>query len=164
MSPRKGLVRLSDRSLQDIYAPRSVCFGCGPANRKGLRLKSYPRGNKVVADWTPGPEHVAFSKFASGGIISVLLDCNGNWAGTYALMKAMGTDRPPGTVTAEYTVTFLKPTAIDRPWHLSAWAERIDGNRAYVAGQLEVDGQVTAKMKGLFVAVGKGHPAFHRWE
>jgi len=31
----------SNQSLQDQYAPNLVCFGCGPANPQGLRLKSF---------------------------------------------------------------------------------------------------------------------------
>ena len=28
-------------SVQDKYAPNSICFGCGPANKKGLQIKSF---------------------------------------------------------------------------------------------------------------------------
>jgi hypothetical protein len=28
------------QSLQDRYAPRNQCFGCGPLNAQGLRIKS----------------------------------------------------------------------------------------------------------------------------
>ncbi|MDG6964656.1 MAG: PaaI family thioesterase [Nitrososphaerota archaeon] len=151
------------QSLQDRYAPNSVCFGCGPKNQKGLRVKSITVGDAVIADWTPGEEHVAFGAYGSGGIISVLLDCNGNWAAAYALMKAKGLDAPPGTVTAEYTVKFLRPSPIDRQWRLTAWATRMDGDRVNVSGELSVGGTVTATMTGLFVAVREGHPAFDRW-
>jgi acyl-coenzyme A thioesterase PaaI-like protein len=117
----------------------------------------------VVADWTPRKEHTAFEGYGSGGIISVLMDCHGNWAAAYALMKARMLPAPPGTVTAEYTVRFLKPSPIDKPWHLAARATKVEGDRAYVSGELEVGGAVTATMTGLFVAVREGHPAFGRW-
>jgi acyl-coenzyme A thioesterase PaaI-like protein len=149
--------------LQDEYAPHGVCFGCGPRNPEGLHLKSFPSGSFVVADWKPGKNHVAFGNFGSGGIISVLMDCHGNWAATYALMKAKKLRTPPGTVTAEYTVRFLKPSPIDRTWRLRARATRIDGDRVTVAGELRVGGVLTATMRGLFVAVGRSHPAFYRW-
>jgi acyl-coenzyme A thioesterase PaaI-like protein len=151
-------------NLQDTYAPNSVCFGCGPKNKAGLRLKSAPSGSSVVADWTPRPEHVAFGNFGSGGIISVLMDCHGNWAATYAMMKAKGLSSPPGTVTAEYTVKFLKPSPIDSSWHLRAGATKIEGDRAWVSGELLVAGDATATMTGLFVAVKQGHPAYYRWQ
>jgi len=149
--------------LQDIYAPNGVCFGCGPMNPDGLHLKSYPSGGSVVADWKPGKNHIAFGNFGSGGIISVLMDCHGNWAATYALMKARRLPAPPGTVTAEYTVRFLKPSPIDEPWRLEARATSIDGDKVSVSGELEVGSVTTASMKGLFVAVGESHPAFYRW-
>jgi acyl-coenzyme A thioesterase PaaI-like protein len=150
-------------SLQDMYAPNGVCFGCGPKNPKGLHLKSIPFGDSVLADWTPGKEHVAFGDFGSGGIISVLMDCHGNWAATYALMKARGLSSAPGTVTAEYTVRFLRPSLINRKWQLTALASKIEGDKVNVFGELKVDGEVTATMSGLFVAVKEGHPAFDRW-
>ncbi|MDV3244725.1 MAG: hypothetical protein LYZ66_06095 [Nitrososphaerales archaeon] len=151
-------------SLQDRYSPNSICFGCGPKNPKGLLIKSRPEGDLLVADWTPMPYHAAFSDFASGGIISVLMDCHGNWTAAYALMKSRKLSRPPGTVTAEYTVRFLSPTPLDAQWHLRAWAAEIDGDRVRVEGYLEVRGEKTATMKGLFVAVKEDHPAFHRWQ
>ncbi len=150
-------------SLQDRYAPNSACFGCGPKNGRGLRLKSVPFGDAVVAVWQPGREHIAFGNFGNGGIISVLMDCQGNWASSYALMKARRLSSPPGTVTAEYTVKFLKPSPIDEKWELSAWATTIEGDRVNAAGELKVGGEVTATMNGLFVAVKESHPAFHRW-
>ncbi|MDG6902306.1 MAG: PaaI family thioesterase [Nitrososphaerota archaeon] len=150
-------------SLQDRYAPNGVCFGCGPKNGGGLRLKSFPDGDSVVADWTPGKDHVAFGNFGSGGIISVLLDCHGNWAATHALMRSRGLSSAPGTVTAQYTVRFLKPSAIDNSWHLTARATKIEGDKVSVSGELTVGGAVTATMEGTFVAVKKGHPAYYRW-
>ncbi|HUH82647.1 MAG TPA: PaaI family thioesterase, partial [Nitrososphaerales archaeon] len=134
-----------------------------PKNQGGLHLKSVPSGDKVVAEWTPRKEHVAFGSFGSGGIISVLMDCHGNWAATYALMRARGLDAPPGTVTAEYTVRFLKPSPIGGRWRLTAWATRVEGDTVDVSGELEVGGVTTAKMSGTFVAVKEGHPAYYRW-
>ncbi len=151
-------------SLQDRYAPNSACFGCGPKNRHGLRLKSVPFGDGVFSTWQPRSEHTAFGGFGSGGIISVLMDCQGNWASTYALMKARRLRTPPGTVTAEYTVKFLRPSPIGDKWELSAWATRRDGDKVNANGELKVGGVVTATMTGLFVAVKETHPAFHRWQ
>lgn len=150
-------------SLQDRYAPHGVCFGCGPKNRHGLRLKSVPYGDAVVADWKPKPHHVAFGNFGNGGIISVLMDCQGNWAAAFALMKRRHLRTPPGTVTSEYTVKFLRPSPIDGKWRLSARATKVDGDGVHVSGDLKVDGAVTATMTGLFVAVKESHPAFYRW-
>lgn len=152
------------QSLQDKYAPNGICFGCGPKNPKGLRIKSVPEGESLVAEFTPEPHHAAFSNIANGGILSVLLDCHGNWTAAYSLMKSRGLDTLPGTVTAEYTVRFLRPTPMNQTWHLKAWPTKVDGDKVYVEGEVEVDGRKTATMSGLFVAVKEGHPAYHRWE
>jgi acyl-coenzyme A thioesterase PaaI-like protein len=151
-------------SLQDKYSPNAVCFGCGPANPDGLRIKSRPEGNRLVADWMPGPQHMAFVGFTNGGIISTLLDCHGNMTAAYFLMEARGLDAPPGTVTAELAIKFLRPSPLQKELHLSAWCTGIEGDRVRVEGSLEVGGVKTASMSGLYVAVKEGHPAFHKWE
>ena len=151
-------------SLQDKYSPNAVCFGCGPANPDGLHIKSRPEGDRLVADWLPGPQHMAFAGFTNGGIISTLLDCHGNMTAAYSLMKARGLEVPPGTVTAELTVRFLRPSPLKKELHLIAWCTGIEGDRVRVEGSLEVDGVKTASMSGLYVAVKEGHPAFHKWE
>ena len=52
---------MSDEAcLQERYAPHNACFGCGPANPDGLRLKSIVQGDEVVCTWQPSPIHEAF--------------------------------------------------------------------------------------------------------
>jgi acyl-coenzyme A thioesterase PaaI-like protein len=150
-------------SLQDTYAPKGVCFGCGPSNPKGLRIKSRPEGAEVVADWTPEEHHSSFRGFVSGGIVSTLLDCHGNWTAVYALMKEGGLTTPPGTVTAELSIRFLRPTPMST-LRLRAWPVKVEAGKVNVTGEVDVAGKPTATMTGLFVVVKEGHPAFHRWE
>jgi len=154
----------AQHSLQDRYSPNGVCFGCGPANQKGLHIKSRLEGDRFVADWLPESHHTAFAGVANGGIIATLLDCHGNMAAAYSLMKAKGLASPPGTVTAELAVKFLKPTPMKKQLHLAAWCTGIEGDKARVEGDLEFGGVKTASMLGLYVAVKKGHPAFHKWK
>ncbi len=152
------------RSLQERYAPNSACFGCGPKNPEGLHIRSFPEGDSLVAEWAPGPNHIAFANFASGGIVSVLLDCHGNWTAAYTLMMSRGLASPPGTVTAEYTVKFLRPTPVDRPWRIRAWPDNVEGDKVIVEGEVVADEKKTATMSGTFVAVKETHPAYHRWQ
>jgi acyl-coenzyme A thioesterase PaaI-like protein len=154
---------MDPQNLQDRFAPDSVCFGCGPANPDGLRIKSRAEGDGVVADWTPGPHHEAFPGVLNGGIIGTVLDCHCNWAAVQALMTERALDRPAVTVTAEYTIRLRRPTPTDRPLHLTARATEIDGDRVRVEGELSVGGVVTATCTGLFVAIGEGHPAHDSW-
>jgi hypothetical protein len=47
-------------SLQEELIPDGSCFGCGPANKDGLQLKSYRQDDgTVVATITPEPKHEA---------------------------------------------------------------------------------------------------------
>jgi acyl-coenzyme A thioesterase PaaI-like protein len=152
-----------DQSLQDRYGAGTICFGCGPANERGLRIKSFPAGDEVVCEWRPEPHHEAFPGVLNGGIIGTLLDCHLNWTGAYALMVARGADHPPTTVTAEYTVALKRPTPTDGPVALRARAVSVDGDKVTVEGTLSAGGKVCATGRGVFVAVHEGHPAYRRW-
>jgi|GEM_PF-11840 len=150
-------------SLQDRFAPGNRCFGCGPANEKGLRIKSFVDGHEVVCQWSPEPHHEAFSGVLNGGIIGVLFDCHCNWTAAYHLMQRRGADHPPCTVTAEYAVTLRRPTPSTGPVVVRARVVESSDDRATVEATLEAGGKVTATARGVFVAVGEGHPAYHRW-
>jgi acyl-coenzyme A thioesterase PaaI-like protein len=152
-----------DDSLQDRYAPTTRCFGCGPANEKGLRIKSHVRGDEVVCEWTPSRQHEAFEGVLNGGISGVLFDCHCNWTAAHHLMEAAGLAGPPCTVTAEYHVVFKRPTPATASVSLRAHVVEASADRAVVEGTMEAGGKVTATCRGVFVAVKEGHPAFHRW-
>jgi acyl-coenzyme A thioesterase PaaI-like protein len=150
-------------SLQELHAPGGVCFGCGPANPKGLRLASRPEGDGLVATFVPGKHHEAFEGVLSGGIIGCLLDCHSNWTAAWTLMRAAGAAVPPSTVTADYHVRMARPTPATGPVVLRARAVEVRADRAVVEATLEADGRVCASCRGTFVAVKPGHPAYGRW-
>jgi acyl-coenzyme A thioesterase PaaI-like protein len=151
------------QSLQERYAPHNACFGCGPANEKGLRIRSFAVVDEVVAEWMPEKHHEAFPGMLNGGIIGALLDCHSNWAAAWHLMKQSGEDRPPCTVTADYSIKLLRPTPTDQPIKLVAKVVESKDDRALVEAQLIAHEKVCATCRGTFVAVGPGHPAYHRW-
>ena len=135
-------------SLQDQFAPSSICFGCGPANPDGLRVKSHAEGDEVVADWPPKPHHEAFPGILNGGIIGTLLDCHCNWTSAYHLMQRHRVPRSPVTVTAEYTIRLKRPTPSDRRVHLTGRVVESTDNRMTVEAALSSGGQVTATCGG----------------
>jgi acyl-coenzyme A thioesterase PaaI-like protein len=153
------------KSLQELYAPGSACFGCGPANEKGLHVRSYPsgEGDEVVGEWRPEPQYEAFPGVLNGGIVGALLDCHSNWAAAYHFMRRAGAERTPGTVTAEFSVKLLRPTPTDTTLHLSARVTESTDARAVVEATLTAGGKVCATCRGIFIAVRPGHPAYHRW-
>src|SRR5262249_21553880 len=139
------------------------CFGCGPSNPKGLRIRSFVRGDEVVARWHPEPYHEAFPGVLNGGIIGTLLDCHSNWTAAYFLMKLAGADHPPCTVTADYAIKLTRPTPTDEDVELVATVAEIKEDRAVIDAKLIAKGKVCATCHGTFVAVKPGHPAYHRW-
>ena len=150
-------------SLQETHSPQSICFGCGPANPKGLRIRSIVRGDEVVATWRAEPHHAAFPGVLNGGIIGSLLDCHCNWTAAWHLMRTGGLDKPPCTVTADYAIKMMRPTPVDAPVELTARVVESSADRATIEGVLSADGKPRATCRGTFVAVKPGHPAYHRW-
>jgi len=153
---------MTEQALQDRYASADGCFGCGPANPKGLRIKSFVQRDECVARFRPEPHHQAFPGILNGGIIGTLLDCHCNWTAAEHLREALGmTDTVPCTVTAEYAIRLRRPTPLDTVLTIRAHVTESSGRRAVVEGTLEADGEVTATCRGVFVAVEPGHPAYH---
>lgn len=154
---------MSKKSLQEQYAAASICFGCGPSNKEGLHIQSHPQDEYLVCEWTPEPKYQAFPGFLYGGLIGSLLDCHCNWTAAWHLMKKNGLDTPPCTVTAEYTVKFLRPTPANQPVQLKACVRESKERSAAVHGELYSGGELCATCDAVFVSVKEGHPAYHRW-
>jgi acyl-coenzyme A thioesterase PaaI-like protein len=154
---------MGDKSLQEQYAPHNACWGCGPANRDGLHIRSFPKNGGVIAEWKPEEKYEAFEGVLNGGVIGTLLDCHCNWTAAYHLMKHAKEDHPPCTVTAKYAIKLLRPTPTNDSVFLSAKVVDLTDDRATIEGTLTAGGKVCATCRGIFVAVKEGHPAYHRW-
>ena len=118
---------MTELSIQESLYPTLTCFGCGHANPDGFHLRSYRRGDEVVARFTSLPAHDNGFGFLNGGIITTVLDCHGA-----ALVMQEAADRgweaEPGApipfITAGIDVRFLRPTP------LAAEVELIAADRA----------------------------------
>ena len=149
--------------VQQMYAPSSICFGCGPANVAGLQIKSFRCEGGLRMEFLPDEHHQAFPGMVNGGIIGTLLDCHGNWTAAIALMDDQNLDEPPCTVTANYDVQLRRPTPLGAMLTITSRITELSGDRVTVQLTLEAAGKVCATGSGLFVAVKEGHPAYHRW-
>ena len=160
------MITAEPQALQERFAPGNHCFGCGPANERGLRIRSFPATEdpaKLLCDWTPGMHHEAFDGIVNGGIVGALLDCHANWTASWYLRNEDGLERPPCTVTARYEVHMRRPTPSDGPLRLEAWPVSRSGPKVEVEGRIVAGGKETVTFNGTFVAVQPGHPAYHRW-
>lgn len=154
---------MEKKAAQDIFGPNGTCFGCGPKNEKGLQIKSFWEGDYFVLRYKPKKHHVAFDAVLNGGIIATLIDCHMNWCAATTLHKLNPDKEFPSTVTAELQVKYQRPTPLTEVL-VRAWPVEVKGNKVVVESELIADGTVTAKGKGVFVAVSKRHPAYHRWD
>lgn len=151
-------------SLQQRYARDSFCYGCGPANARGLQLESFAKEDFTEAFWTPSEHHNAFPGILCGGIIGTILDCHCNWTAAWALMNHHQLAEFPCTVTADYRIKMRRPTPMGVQLRLIGRCRNINSNNAIIDGELWAGDHKTATLDGKFVAVGESHPAHQRWK
>src|SRR2546428_13509864 len=60
------------------------CFGCGPLNEEGLRLKFVPGPDGSVAEFAAPQRYQSWSGMAHGGLVALLLDEAVGWAAWHA--------------------------------------------------------------------------------
>jgi hypothetical protein len=78
-------------------------------------------------------------------------------------MNETGASELPSTVTAEFHVRFKRPTPANAPLTLRSRVVGWTADRATIDATLESGGTICAEGGGTFVAVGPGHPGYHRW-
>lgn len=154
---------MSEPSLQEVHGPEGRCFGCGPKNEQGLRIRSVVDGDEVVCTWQGRPEHQAWDGVLNGGVIGALFDCHSNWTAAWHLFRGAGEGTFPSTVTADFHVKLHRPTPSTAPVEIRARVVESTDRRAVVDADMLSDGTITATCRGTFVSVPEGHPAYHRW-
>lgn len=142
------------RSLQDQYFPGLPCFGCGPANERGLRLKSFAGGDGLVrASFVPWPEHDNGIGFLNGGIIATVLDCHSAAAVTHEAFTR-GWPPLPGAalpyVTSGLDVRYLRPAPLEEA--VSLVARVVEASESAITAEvwLEWDGKERASASAVW--------------
>lgn len=136
-------------SIQDRLFPDLMCFGCGPANPSGLRLKSFVTDEGVIADFLPSPALDNGGGVLNGGIITTLLDCHG---GAAVMYRADIDDGHAGIwVTAAIDVRFVRPIPLDEICRVSADILSRDGREMQVRTQIHVSGKLGASATARWV-------------
>ena len=131
-------------SIQERWYPYSDCFGCGPANPKGLRIRSYPSEDSVIAEFTPWPEHGNGTGFLNGGIIATLLDCHSGSAMMLESLRIHGATEVGADMmylTAGLDIRYRRPTPMDTV-QLRAWVVHSDETKMDINVELHAEGKV----------------------
>ncbi len=131
-------------SVQERLYPTLTCFGCGHANAKGLKLRSYEAAgfdtdHAVTGQFVPWPEHDNGVGFLNGGIIATLLDCH-SAAAVVLESRRQGWEALGGAllpfVTAGIEVRYLRPSPLHAPVEL--WAAVSQASEAEVTVDVEL--------------------------
>lgn len=132
--------------IQERLFPAMACFGCGPANPRGLRLRSFVYADAVVAEFIPRPEHDNGLGFLNGGIICTVLDCHSAAAAViHAQERGWSHEPGVGYVTAGIDLRFLRPTPLGEPLSLHARVISAEHAQIDVVAELTWDGKVRAQ-------------------
>ena len=140
-------------SIQERLYPQLPCFGCGHANPKGLRLRSYRDGDshEVVARFRPWPEHDNGLGYLNGGIISTVLDCHSAAAVTDEADRRGWTPLVDGVllpyVTAGLDVHFRRPSPLTETVELRARVVEASEGEMVAAAELLWDGKIRAEAR-----------------
>ncbi len=96
-----------DLDPESIFGSDQKCFGCGPKNEKGWRLKFQRVDDEVHTKFTPTSGHDGPPGILHGGLQSTLLDEIGAWT-LVGILNRMG-------FTTSMRVRFLRSARLGMP-------------------------------------------------
>ena len=148
------------KAIQDLM-PSNHCYGCGPNNDKGMRLKSYWDGDETVCRYQPRPEQCAGpTNYVYGGTIASVIDCHsiGTAISNYYRLEGRETGELPEIwcVTGKLSVSYLAPTPIDQELLLRARIREAGERKSIVDCSVTVGDTVTATAEVIAVRVRDG--------
>jgi len=134
----------SQATLESLVAAcHSECLMCGPENPQGLKLRFRVQpDNSVLAMFSCRKALRSYPETLHGGVISAVLDA--------AMTNALFAIGVVG-VTAELTVRFLAPIALNRGAVVRGWVENDACPLFYLRAKLEQDGKQMAQATAKFV-------------
>ncbi len=148
---------MEGQAFQD-QIPDNLCFGCGPGNEQGLRIKSFWDGEESVSTFRPQPFHTAGPKqFVNGGIIATVIDCHclcTAMADAYQREnREIGSEPQIWYVTASLKVDYFCPVSIDLQVNLRAWIVEAGQKKTRLGCSLFSEGKKCAQGEVLAVRV-----------
>ena len=117
-----------------------LCFGCGQANLFGLQLELARDGDRVTGRFFAKQDHQGPPGVVHGGIVATALD---------EAMALLVHDSDINALTRRLEVDLLRPAPIGTFLNVSAWI----ANELTLEAELEADGRVVARGRGVFVRV-----------
>jgi len=143
--------QMTIRAIQELYpVDFAHCFGCGISNRHGHQLKSYARGNEVIAHFVPSPHHTSVPGFVYGGLLASLVDCHAMATAAAGLIE---NGVAPRFVTAALRIDYLKPTPIGPELEILGHVTERSEKKAVVQLTVTANGVVTVRAEVVAVRI-----------
>lgn len=131
-----------DTSKQWILPERAFgeCFGCGPQNAKGLKLRFWYTKEGCISNHKIPNEYCGFTGLAHGGIIATLLDEVAAWTVITQLFRI--------GITLQATVNYIKPVPTEEEIIIKGEIEKHKENRVTTLSKiLSKDNIILAEAK-----------------
>lgn len=122
------------------------CFGCGLANKTGLRLKFYTdEAGRILSRIKVPRRFEGPPGYMHGGAIATLMD--------EAMSKA-NRARGVTAMTRQMEVEYLRPVPLGVPLQLEGRLLKAEGRKHYCEAEVtDAQGRILARAKGLFLAI-----------
>jgi uncharacterized protein (TIGR00369 family) len=127
--------------------PANVCFGCGGANARGMRLafEQDDAARCIRGVFRLAPEYAGGPGMAHGGIVATLLD---------EAMGKVNRFRGVRAVTAELNVEYLRPVPVEQEIFVEAREIEKNGRNLFHVGEIRsARGEVLARGRARFVEI-----------
>ena len=123
------------------------CFGCGPDNEAGLKLKFVfnQETGRFICRFRLDKRFSGPPAHSHGGIIATILD---------EAMGKVSKLRNIVALTSSMTVEYLKPVPLNKPLITEGWETRVRGREHNRVAEIrDASGQVLARSKGKFIEI-----------
>jgi len=135
--------------------PENSCFGCGPSNPKGLRLRFFREGDQLVCDTTFDKWFSNWPGYVTDHVVAQALDCVSEWT-CYDRTGQVG---PLVRVITQSS----RPVVVDEPVHLVGYSTQRSPGLLTVRAELHQRGELRAELESELRIV-KSLEEFHRLE
>ncbi len=126
----------------------NFCIGCGDANPQGLKLTFQldREARRVSGRFRFGKQYQGSGGILHGGIIALVFD---------EAMGKLNRLHDVRAVTAELSISYLRPVPCEADVSVEAWETRREGRNLFPEAELrDAAGRVLARATARFVAIG----------
>jgi acyl-coenzyme A thioesterase PaaI-like protein len=136
-------------NTSDIQLPQNHCFGCGPDNPDGMRLKFRfdEAAHQALCDFVLPRRYQGPPNHSHGGIIATILD---------EAMGKVNKLRNVIALTKSMNIEYLKPVPLETPLLAVGFEKQVNGREHHNWAEIRnAAGEVLARSEGVFVAVDR---------